>query len=131
MRGTENREDIAARFNRGRESFSINGTYHFSPLMLSATRGVVRLTLHVQPGARRAAIVGVHGDALKVAVQAPPIDGKANDAILSLIADAFQLPARDVSIVSGHTARRKVVALEGLSLAEAELRLRAILSSTE
>lgn len=99
--------------------------------MLTESRGTVRLTLHVQPGAKRAAIVGVHGDALKVAVQAPPVDGKANDAITLLIADAFKLPARAVSIVSGHTARRKVVALEGLSLADAEPRLRAILAPKE
>lgn len=95
--------------------------------MLSEHRGVVRLALHVQPGARRTGIVGVHGDALKVAVSAPPLDGRANEAICGVIAVAFNLSAQQVRVVAGATARRKVVSLDGVSLGAATERLAAIL----
>ena len=68
-------------------------------------------------------MVGRHGDAWKVRVNAPAEDGKANDAVVRLLADALDLPRHDVSIVSGHAARDKVVALEGIAADEAELRL--------
>ncbi|MDQ6611111.1 MAG: DUF167 domain-containing protein [Gemmatimonadota bacterium] len=99
--------------------------------MLTEVRGTVQLTLHVQPGARRTGVVGIHGDALKVAVKARPVDGRANDAITAVVARAFELPLSAVSIVSGHSARRKVVALAGISLAEAQAQLHSLLSPAE
>jgi hypothetical protein len=90
--------------------------------------GIVRLTVHAQPGARRNAIVGVHGDALKIAIAAQPVDGKANDAIVAFLAESFDVPRRAVSVVSGQTARRKTFAIEGLSLADARERLSALLA---
>ena len=68
--------------------------------------------MRVKPGARRTAIVGVHGGALKVAVNAPPEKGKANDALLALLADALGLPAHGVSLVSGAASPNKVVVVE-------------------
>lgn len=85
--------------------------------------------MHVQPGARRPGVAGVHGDALKLAVSAPPVDGKANDAITAMVAALFGVPSRAVTVVAGHTARRKTLALEGLSLATAEARLAAALAT--
>jgi uncharacterized protein (TIGR00251 family) len=70
------------------------------------------LTLHVQPGAKRTEFVGVHGDALKVRLAAPPVDGKANAELLRFLADAFGVPVRQVTLVRGETARGKTVRVE-------------------
>ena len=69
--------------------------------------------------------MGRHGDAWKVRVAAPPEGGRANDAVVRLLADVLELPQRDVEIVSGHGARDKVVALAGISPEEAAQRLEA------
>ena len=70
------------------------------------------LSLHVQPGARHGGIVGTHGDRLKVAVRAPAVDGRANEALLDLLADALGLPRRALHIRSGANARDKRVLIE-------------------
>jgi uncharacterized protein (TIGR00251 family) len=67
------------------------------------------LSLHVQPGARRTEIGGTHGATLKVRLAAPPVDGKANAALLHFLAEAFEVPARNVTLLRGDTARQKVV----------------------
>ena len=74
------------------------------------------LTLHVQPGAARTQVVGVHGDALKIKLAAPPVDGKANDALLHFLAEAFGVPLRQVTLVRGQTARAKVVRIDAPAL---------------
>jgi uncharacterized protein len=84
---------------------------------------VARVKLRVQPGALRAEIVGRHGEAWKVRVRAAPERGAANDAVVELLAESLALPRRDVRLVSGHTARVKIVELDGLAPAEAEARL--------
>lgn len=75
--------------------------------------GDVLLTVHVQPGAARAGVVGPHGDALKVKVAAAPEGGRANDALTRLLAAELGLRRSDVEVVSGHAARRKQVRLRG------------------
>jgi uncharacterized protein (TIGR00251 family) len=67
------------------------------------------LTLHIQPGAKKSEVVGLHGDALKVRVASPPVDGKANEALVAFIADQFGLPKRAVQLVKGDTSRAKTV----------------------
>lgn len=73
--------------------------------------GGTRLRLRVKPGARRSSIVGIHGGALKVAVTAPPERGRANLAVVALIAGALGLPASSIEMVSGEASRDKVVHL--------------------
>jgi uncharacterized protein (TIGR00251 family) len=85
--------------------------------------GSTLLRLRVSPGAARAEVVGRHGDAWKVRVVAPPEQGKANDAVVRLLADTLGLARRDVVLLSGHAARDKVVSLSGIGDDEAELRL--------
>jgi uncharacterized protein (TIGR00251 family) len=84
---------------------------------------MTRLTLRVSPGAARAGIVGRHGTGWKVRVAAVPEDGKANAAVVRLLADTVGVPARDVAIISGHTSRDKTVELTGIDQDETELRL--------
>lgn len=59
------------------------------------------------PGASRAAVVGLHGDELRIRVCSPPVDGRANDELCVVLADTLGLKARDVRVVAGHTARSK------------------------
>jgi uncharacterized protein len=82
-----------------------------------------RVRLRVSPGARRDELVGWHGEGWKVRVSAPPEDGRANDAVLDLLARELSLPRRSLSIVSGRTAREKVVLVEGIDRTESERRL--------
>jgi uncharacterized protein (TIGR00251 family) len=79
--------------------------------------------LRVAPGATRGRIVGRHGDAWKVRVAPAPENGKANDAVVALLADTLSIARSDVSIVSGLTSRDKTVALEGIDSDETERRL--------
>lgn len=82
-----------------------------------------KLTLRVSPGARRGGVVGRQGAVWKIRVAAPPEDGRANDALLRLLAKTLDVPRRDVEIVSGYGARDKVVALAGIGPDEIERRL--------
>ena len=82
-----------------------------------------RVRLRVSPGSRRTELAGRHGDGWKIRVSAPPEDGRANDAVLDLLAERVGLPRRALTIVSGHKARDKVVEMTGISLEEAERKL--------
>jgi uncharacterized protein (TIGR00251 family) len=75
--------------------------------------GAIVLELHVQPGAKRTEAAGTHGDRVKIRLAAPPVDGAANDELVRFLADAFGVPRRQVTIVSGATSRRKRVRIEG------------------
>ncbi|MBM3116668.1 DUF167 domain-containing protein [Jeongeupia naejangsanensis] len=83
--------------------------------------GTVQLRLHVQPGAKRTEVVGLHGDALKLRLAAPPVDGKANACLIAWLADAFAVPQRQVTIKSGLSSRRKVVVTHGCNTLPADL----------
>lgn len=84
-----------------------------------------RLALRVSPGARTSALVGRHGEAWKVRVSAPPEDGRANAAVVQLLAETLGVPARTISVVSGHGARDKLVELAGIAPDEIDRRLEA------
>ncbi len=73
----------------------------------------VTLTLHVQPGAKKTEIAGIHGDALKIRLAAPPIEGKANAALLAFLAEKFGVPLRNAVLKQGESSRRKVVSISG------------------
>ena len=82
-----------------------------------------RLRLRVSPGARSAEVVGRHGDAWKVRVAAAPEGGRANEAVVRLLADTLSLPRDAVTLVSGRGARDKIVQLAGLDSTQVERRL--------
>jgi uncharacterized protein (TIGR00251 family) len=93
-----------------------------------------RLKVRVAPGASRPGIVGRHGTGWKVRVTAAPEAGKANEAVVRLLADTLVLPVREIEIVSGHSSRDKIVELAGpdsgrITAVEIERRLAAASST--
>ena len=80
------------------------------PPWLDTRRGLV-VALHVQPGARRTAIVGTHGERLKVAIASPPADGRANAALIAFLADRLDVPRSSLELVSGAGSRDKRIAI--------------------
>jgi uncharacterized protein (TIGR00251 family) len=81
------------------------------------------LSVQVTPRAHENALLGWRGDVLLVRVTAPPVDGKANAALVKLLAHALDLAASDISIVAGTASRRKTVALDGIDALELRQRL--------
>ena len=75
--------------------------------------GRITLTLHIQPGAKKTEFAGLHGDALKIRLAAPPVDGKANEALIKFMAERLGLAKSAVTLKSGQTSRRKVLELVG------------------
>ncbi len=78
---------------------------------------VITLTLHIQPGAKRTEIAGLHGDALKIRLAAPPIEGRANEALLKFAAGLFDVPLRQVELKQGGQSRHKVIQIQGSRVA--------------
>ncbi len=85
--------------------------------------GSVTFQVKVHPRARKDAITGVHGDALKLALTAPPVEGRANDAVVEFFADLLRLPRSSVTIAAGQTSRNKVVRIAGITAAALEQKL--------
>jgi uncharacterized protein (TIGR00251 family) len=71
------------------------------------------LMLHIQPGAKQSVISGLHGDALKIRLAAPPVEGRANEALLRFIADQLDVPLRNVELTQGAQSRHKRVEVRG------------------
>ncbi|MFY9346066.1 MAG: DUF167 domain-containing protein [Planctomycetota bacterium] len=88
------------------------------PIALREVGGEVWFAVKVVPGAARERLVGPLGDALKIAVTAPPEGGKANAAVVAVLAHALGVPVRAVRVVSGQGSPRKVVAVAGISAAQ-------------
>lgn len=82
---------------------------------------LIRLVLHVQPGAKVTEAIGLYGEALKVRLAAPPVDGKANLCLMVWLAHVFAVPQRQVVMKSGQTSRHKVVEIHGSRVDPASL----------
>ncbi|HMG86346.1 MAG TPA: DUF167 domain-containing protein [Terracidiphilus sp.] len=95
--------------------------------MLREVAGGVTLAVRAQPGAKKTAIVGVYGAGdtaqLKIAVQAPPVEGRANEALVAFLAEKFGVPKRSVKLVSGELSRSKVFLLTGVTIQQARSKL--------
>jgi uncharacterized protein len=74
---------------------------------------IITLILYVQPGAKRSEIAGLHGEALKIRLAAPPVEGRANEVLQKFIAELFEVPLRQVELKRGAQSRHKVVAISG------------------
>lgn len=99
--------------------------------MLRETGEGVTLAVRVQPGAKKTAIIGMYGEGasaqLKIAVQAPPIEGRANDALIAFLAEFFAVPRSRVAVLSGETSRGKIFLLRGASMAQVRSALQGML----
>ena len=91
--------------------------------MIRAAKDGVTLAVRAQPGAKKTAIAGIYGEGdqaqLKIAVQAPPIEGRANQALIAFLAKTFGVPKSSVELVTGELSRSKVFLLRGVTLAQA------------
>jgi uncharacterized protein (TIGR00251 family) len=95
--------------------------------VISAMGDGAVVNVHVQPRSGRPGIAGRHGDALRIRVKAPPVDGRANDEVVRLLAGALEVDARAVTLVSGATSRVKRVHVAGLDVARAKDQLARVL----
>ncbi|CAK8721646.1 UPF0235 protein CDV28_12527 [Candidatus Electronema halotolerans] len=89
------------------------------PCLQARSDGGLLLSVHVQPGAARTELAGMHGDALKLRLAAPPVDGKANKAVIAFLAQLLHLPKSAVVIRSGLRSRAKTLLLTGIAEHEA------------
>lgn len=93
---------------------------------LKETSQGITFAVKVQPRARKNAITGSIGDALKIALTAPPVEGRANQAIINFLADFFDIPRSSVTIAGGATSRLKIIRIAGPSKQVLEERLRKL-----
>lgn len=91
----------------------------------------VTVTVHVISRARRSQVAGVQGDALRVRIAAPPVEGAANEALIAYLAAALGVRRRDVRLLSGERGRRKRVRIEGLSAQTLAARLLGVAAGAE
>ena len=101
-----------------------------STAMLREAKDGVTLAVRAQPGAKKTAIIGIYGEGaaaqLKIAVHAPPIEGRANAALIAFLAELFDLPRHSVELVTGELSRSKVFLLRGVT----EERAKAVVDGT-
>ena len=95
--------------------------------MLREVAGGVTLAVRAQPGAKKTAITGIYGEGdaaqLKIAVQAPPVEGRANEALIAFLAETFALPKTSIELKSGELSRKKIFLLRGVTLMQMESHL--------
>ena len=97
------------------------------PFVSRSKNGAV-IDVLVQPRAARDTVQGIHGDALKLKVTAPPVDDRANRAVENLLAGVLELPRSEIAVVGGHSSRRKRIVVRGVSAEEVSERLNRALS---
>jgi uncharacterized protein len=97
--------------------------------VIETAKGIT-FAVKVHPRARKNAITGIVGDALKLALTAPPVEGKANAAVIEFFADLFEIPRSSVTIASGETSRNKVVRISGMNRTMVEQRLSEALTQS-
>ncbi len=86
------------------------------PFLSQSSDGIVLLALYVQPKASRTKVVGVFDGCLKIGVAAPPVDGKANEAVVKFFCKKFRLPRRDIVLKTGAQSRRKTISVRSLGV---------------
>jgi uncharacterized protein len=86
-----------------------------SDLRVNESNGKVRFSVRVQPRASRSEVVGIYGDALRIRLAAPPVDGAANAELVDFLAEIFAVARRSVKILAGESSRSKIVEVEGIT----------------
>lgn len=82
---------------------------------LKVLDGQLLIKLHISPRAKKSQFKGLHGEALKVAIASPPVDGKANEELIKFLASELQIPKSQIQIVSGETSKSKSVSIIGMT----------------
>jgi uncharacterized protein (TIGR00251 family) len=95
---------------------------------LTAVTAGIAMAVRVAPRAGQNRVAGVRGDAILVRLAAAPVGGAANDELVAFLADVFDRPRRDVTLLSGHQSRNKRVAIAGLTAGQVAARLDVILT---
>lgn len=90
---------------------------------IQESQGAITFAVKVQPRAKRDAILGELGDALKVSLTAPPVEGRANEACIKFLAEFLKVPRSSITIASGQNSRRKLIRITGITAAELRARL--------
>jgi hypothetical protein len=101
----------------------LTAKYSKSVIAIKETASSVTFAVKLHPRAKKNAITGEVGDALKLSLTAPPIEGRANDACIEFLANLLEVPRASITIASGLTSRNKVIRVTGLSAAEVQRRL--------
>lgn len=96
--------------------------------LLTPTPVGVRIPVQAQPRAGRNRVVGVHGDAIKIQIASPPVDGAANDAIVRYVAKVLDVPRGSITLVQGERSRHKIIEVSGMGVAEVAERLEGAIS---
>ena len=94
-------------------------------MLLTLKDGAVRFEVVAKPRAKKSKVVGERGDAVEIALAAPPVDGAANEELVRFVAKVLGVRRRDIELVRGETGRDKLLSVSGLTAAEIETRLRA------
>jgi uncharacterized protein len=92
-------------------------------ITIKATSRGATFAIHIHPRAKKNAITGEIGDALKISLTAPPVDGRANEACIAFLAEILNLPRSSITITSGENGRNKVIRVAGISATELRKRL--------
>jgi uncharacterized protein (TIGR00251 family) len=95
------------------------------PWISDSSEGSI-ITIHAAPRATRNQIQGIHGDALKIRLHAPPVDGKANKELLSFLAKALGIPKGQLELLHGDTCRHKRILVRNLTAQTARIRLNIV-----
>jgi uncharacterized protein (TIGR00251 family) len=96
-------------------------------ISIHESTGGVTIHVRVHPRAKKNAVTGVIGDALKLSLTAPPIEGRANEAVIDFFAELLRLPRSSITIAAGQTSRNKVVRITGISASGLERKLAPLL----
>jgi hypothetical protein len=94
-------------------------------MLLTLKDGAVRFEVHAKPRAKKSKVIGERGDAVEIALAAPPVDGAANEELVRFVAKVLAVRQRDIELVRGESSRDKLLAVTGLTVEEIESRLRA------
>lgn len=101
------------------------------PFQVTESKNGARLSVVVVPKASKSALAGIHGEAVKIRLAAPPVEGAANEELINFLSRALEAPKSSLSIVSGQSSRRKIVEARGLKPAQIEEKIKMALSEIE
>ena len=89
-----------------------------TPIWLKQTPSGITLSLHCQPGAKQTKVLGLHDDCLKIALQAPPLENKANALLVAWLSKQLKVPQKQIQFISGQNNRKKRIEIQGDIAAE-------------